>query len=406
MDGAHSRPVKTSGCRDNGQHDERGIRVSTPADALGLLDMISAAEHLDEGLIVTNDKSIEVYSNPLAKDLLSRSRKNLSDLQSDTGSDCQLRRQEFELLEGPPGLLEVNSTKRVLDDQSYCFYHLKRKEKLHAGEIPHLSKIIDNTVNSNIRSQRRRIEELTDLLIQSQTEQTGLYAQVRALEEAKSNLEFFGQIVARDMKECFSSLMIAARMLSEIKTLDPPEELDKLKRYSQHIIEKIQNLDQLAQDISSFSQSGVNGIEWSDFELEEVVVSALRGIHGLVRQRRAEIKLKNSSLLLGNLNLLSLALQDLFSYLIEESETDFPHIEVKSVRFASETLISLECVEEGAPEKQIPIRDALRKVSIAKKIIEAHGGKLWRKSETEAGMKRPNFIFTLSSWGKSDSTEN
>jgi light-regulated signal transduction histidine kinase (bacteriophytochrome) len=319
-------------------------------------------------------------------------------------TDLAKEARRIKLKTAPPSnkesQIEVFVEAQCVEDHDFFLVHLFEKDPQDRGETSHLNKIIDNTVNTSIERQKHRIQELTNLVLETQEQQRGLYAQVRVLEEAKNNLEFFGQIIGRDIKECFSSLMIAARLISEIKTLEPPQELERLRRYSSHIMEKIQSIDRLAQDIISFSHSGMNGLEWSDFYLESAVVSAMKAIHSDISESRTEVKVMNNCHIQGNPNLISLALQDLLLKIIQESKTDPAFIEVRAVNLGSETVVSLS-EKMGGPQRLIDLHanrshQLAKRAPIAKKIIEAHGGKLWKRIDPD--FLGANYFFTLASW--------
>lgn len=226
---------------------------------------------------------------------------------------------------------------------------------------------------------------------------------ITALNRSNADLERFAHICAHDLNEPFRTIANYGQLLKEgfMDQLDP-----KAKEYMEHILKSIKHVEGLIDGILAYSQLDATGLNKSIFSLNSIIKSLQIVLQRNIKEKNAFIYSDKLPNVYGDKPLISCVFQNIINNAIKFNKSDIPivFINYKEIRN-----FFLFCIEDNGigidPAYQKQIFELFRRLhhtseyegtgmglSVSKKIIEAHGGRIWLKSILNEGSQ---FFFTL-----------
>ncbi len=226
---------------------------------------------------------------------------------------------------------------------------------------------------------------------------------IQALNKSNSELERFAHICAHDLNEPLRTIANYNRIIEdEYKDKMGPE----AAKYLENISKSIKHMNNLVNGILAYAQFERSGLNKLSFSLETIITSLKMILEKKMKDKGAFIYSDNMPFIYGDRGLIACVFQNLISNALKFNESDIPIIYV-TVKEKKNAFIF--CVEDNGigidPKYHHKIFALFERLhhtskyegtgvglSISKKIIEAHGGKLWLKSSVANGSQ---FFFSI-----------
>ncbi|MDO4264740.1 MAG: ATP-binding protein, partial [Deinococcus sp.] len=228
------------------------------------------------------------------------------------------------------------------------------------------------------------------------------------LEQSNAELKHFAFIASHNLQEPLRTVAIQSERL--LDSLNSPTE--KQQRYNSYIRENIQRMQSLLQDLRSFTELGSRLQEPRPVDLGRKVEYALQGLQQEVRRTGAQVTLDGDlPAVLGD----PAQVQELLTRLLDNAlkftaPGQAPEIHVAAQQDGNWVEISVQDRGIGiAPEHFEQIFTVFQRLhgrerysgngiglSVARRIAELHGGRLWVESRPGGGS---TFRFTLPAAG-------
>jgi len=268
---------------------------------------------------------------------------------------------------------------------------------------------VTTAINGELRRRQREVMVLKDRVLEQrrvELEQTS--GEVVKLGEERRNFVRFLSVVAHDLQ---SPLVATQSLLSYMVDGYTGDLTDGQKDLMQRGIRRIDNLLMLITDLLNIPriEAGQLKREMREVSLNEVVKLATDGLENLSRQKGLTLKVelpKSSPRVYGANRKLQEVVTNLVSNAINYTREGSVHVKVTD----AENEASVEVIDTGVgiPPDEFPrlFEDFFRGsnvgakgtglgLSISKRIIEAHGGKIWAESPAPETGKGTKFTFTL-----------
>ena len=247
---------------------------------------------------------------------------------------------------------------------------------------------------ADVKETRAQIEEANQLLEQ----------QAEELTRSNRDLEQFAYVASHDLQEPLRKVASFCQLLQRryAGQLD-----DRADQYIGFAVDGAQRMQRLINDLLAFSRIGRLTNGFTDVDLNNVVLDAAGQFDGAREQTGAEISFADLPVVQGEEPLLGALFANLIGNALKFRHPDrTPRILISAQRIDDEYDISVEDNGIGiAPEfadkvfvifQRLHAKEAYPGtgigLSIAKKIIEYHGGRIWIDKEHREGTL---FRFTL-----------
>lgn len=206
--------------------------------------------------------------------------------------------------------------------------------------------------------------------------------------------------------------LTALKSMLEVGLRDKNMEIKEARKLISESIEETDNLKKLSDSLLELARENGNKIIFEKVKIKEVAVSAIKKVENRALKKRIEIIAKiNGTCVMGNKEKLSEVLVILLDNAIKYSPKN-SQVRIMAKEGGNQTMIKVIDRGIGIEERDLPHiferfyrADKARShigengyglgLSIAKKIIEEHGGKILVKSESGVGSEfkitLPNF---------------
>ena len=227
-----------------------------------------------------------------------------------------------------------------------------------------------------------------------------------ALEElARSNrdLEQFAYVASHDLQEPLRMVATYTQLLAERYQgkLDPGAD-----KYIHYAVDGALRMQTLVQDLLTFSRVGRGGIELHPVNVGELLRLVLKNLQAAMDATGARVTFGSLPTAVADRTLLMQLFQNLIANAIKFHGPEPPVIQVTAERKARKWVFSVKDNGIGIAPEHAEIVFAIFKrlhtheeypgsgigLSICKKIVEQHGGRIWVESRPGQGS---NFKFTL-----------
>ncbi|MBS0271661.1 MAG: PAS domain-containing protein [Proteobacteria bacterium] len=226
---------------------------------------------------------------------------------------------------------------------------------------------------------------------------------ITALNHSNGELERFAHICAHDLNEPLRTIASYGQLLeADFKNELGPVACGHLN----NITKSIKHMKALVDGILAYSQMDTAGLKKTHFSLNHLMKALLMVLEKKIKEKNAFIYCDKLPQIYADKALIGRVLQNLISNALKFNKSDIPIIYVTTKERKNSILF---CVEDNGigiePKYQQQIFDLFKRLhhaseysgtgvglSLSKKIVEAHGGKMWVKSIPNEGSR---FFFTL-----------
>ncbi|MBY0502041.1 MAG: PAS domain S-box protein [Alphaproteobacteria bacterium] len=226
---------------------------------------------------------------------------------------------------------------------------------------------------------------------------------IKTLNQSNAELEKFAHICAHDLNEPLRTIANYSRILEQEYTHELSYEA---KRCLHNITKSVKHMNTLVNGILAYSQFGASSLTKNFFSLEQVVNSVKLVLEKKIKDKKAFIYVDGNPKIYGDMVLIARVLQNLINNALKFNESDMPIVYISVKEKKSYWLFCVEDNGIGIQRKYYKkIFDLFSRLhppsrykgtgiglSVSKKIIEVHGGKIWVKSLINSGTQ---FLFTL-----------
>jgi signal transduction histidine kinase len=251
-------------------------------------------------------------------------------------------------------------------------------------------------------SARRALEEKRLRGLRRQSEEA-LAQKVAELARSNSELEQFAYVASHDLQEPLRMIANYTQLLAERYRGRLDEQADKYIDYS---VDGAVRMQALIQDLLKFSRVGRGTIEPRTTDCHTVVEQALKNLQAAVEDSGAVVNWNGLPTVMADLSQLTQVFQNLIANAIKFHGTEAPVIQIDAEKKENEWVLTVSDNGIGIPaENRQEIFVIFRRLhtrteyagngiglSICKKIIERHGGKIWIEAQDKSGSC---FKFTL-----------
>jgi signal transduction histidine kinase len=258
-------------------------------------------------------------------------------------------------------------------------------------------------------TERRRAEQeasqLNAELEQRVTERT---AELRAvndnLKRSNADLERFAYVASHDLQEPLRMVSAYVDLLARRYQGKLDKDADE---YIHYAVDGASRMRLLISDLLSYSRTGMQAAPVGPADLEKTLQAALENLHILCEETQVAIVHEPLPVVQGDQAGLVLVLQNLISNAIKFRKPDrAPRVEVLAIRHGDEWQVAVADNGIGFNSQYagriFEIFQRLHSaraypgtgigLAISKRIVEAHGGRMWAESEEGVGSK---FWFSL-----------
>ncbi|MCI4668843.1 MAG: ATP-binding protein [Bacteroidia bacterium] len=224
------------------------------------------------------------------------------------------------------------------------------------------------------------------------------------LSSSNEDLRQFAHVTSHDLREPLRSIGSFASLL-KMKYYNKID--DESNEFINFIVKGVERMDKLLADLLAYSVVGVFDTEYEEVNVNAVIENIIRTLHKEKATQGVKIKLSDLPVVKGNAS----QLNQLFYHLIDNSlkfrKDEAPRIEIRAEKRGRKYLFSVEDngigMEKEYKDKIFGLFLRLHNkrsqyqgtgvgLSICKKIVEQHKGRIWIDSEPGAGT---TVFFTL-----------
>ena len=223
------------------------------------------------------------------------------------------------------------------------------------------------------------------------------------LERSNKELEQFAYVASHDLQEPLRMVASYTELLEERYKGELDEKADK---YIGYAVDGAKRMQRLINDLLVLSRVNTRGKPFETVNCNDLVEKVLQGLGSTLNEKQAQIKADPLPTLTGDHTQLFQLFQNLISNAVKFHGAEKPVVKISAKQDNSEWIFSIRDNGIGIdPEffdrifvifQRLHERDAYQGtgigLSIAKKIVERHGGKIWVESEPGAGS---TFYFSL-----------
>lgn len=269
-------------------------------------------------------------------------------------------------------------------------------------EVGKLSRAFNEMAGKLKETTANRDELRKEVAIREKLEKA-LVQHIAELDKLNGELDEFAYVASHDLQEPLRKLVIFSEWLrKDVPGYLPPRAEDDIR----FIQDAAQRMQQLVRDILALSRMGRGDMNVSQVEMEKVVDQALDNLAVRLQESGAEIVRFPLPTVTGDFNLLVQLYQNLLGNALKFVETLPPRIRIDAELFDGNWVFSVrdngiglspEYAEQiFLPFKRLHGRTKFEGsgigLSICRKIIERHFGRIWVESEEGKGA---HFRFTL-----------
>jgi len=242
-------------------------------------------------------------------------------------------------------------------------------------------------------------------LVEEALAEQALELSQRDKELARSNVELeqFAYVASHDLQEPLRMIANYTQLLAERYRGKLDEQADKYIAYS---VDGAVRMQSLIKDLLTFSRFGKAEIEVQTVDCGAVVEQALKNLQAAVQESGAMVGWSGLPLVMADASLLAQVFQNLIGNAIKFHGVEKPVIQIDAEKNGDEWVLTVSDNGIGIPtESRQDIFVVFRRLhtraeypgngiglSMCKKIIERHGGKLWVEGQAKPGSL---FKFTL-----------
>ncbi len=244
-------------------------------------------------------------------------------------------------------------------------------------------------------SVRKALEEkrLRDLRLKSERE---LASKVAELARSNEELEQFAYVASHDLQEPLRMIASYTQLLSDRYQGKLDEQADKYIAYS---VDGATRMQALIHDLLKFSRVGKAEIEIAVTDCRTAVEQAVKNLRATIEQSGAVVNWNNLPAVMAEGSQLTQVFQNLIANAVKFHGPDKPVIQIDAQPRGQEWIFAVSDNGLGIPQENWnDVFVIFRRLhgraeypgngiglSICKKIIERHGGKIWIEAQPSPG---------------------
>ncbi len=223
------------------------------------------------------------------------------------------------------------------------------------------------------------------------------------LSRSNRELEQFAYVASHDLQEPLRAISSYTQLLAKKYQSNLDAQADK---YIHYIVDGATNMQQLIQDLLSFSRVGTHGKELAVTDCEVVLNRVLDNLNVAIIESDVIVTYDSLPVVMGDDIQLSQLLQNLIGNAIKFRSQELPRVHISAELKAKEWIFSVRDngigIEPEYFERIFTIFQRLHTrreyagtgigLAVCKKIVERHGGKIWVESELGVGT---TFYFSI-----------
>jgi light-regulated signal transduction histidine kinase (bacteriophytochrome) len=241
----------------------------------------------------------------------------------------------------------------------------------------------------------------TNEQLQHSNEQLAILNQ--EFQRSNQELEQFAYVASHDLQEPLRAIAGYTQLLVN----EYRDRLDETAlEYADFIVDGAKRMQQLIQDLLTYSRVGTRGQEFAPTDCNAVLQQALQNLQVAIADNQATITAEPLPTVNGDRNQLVQLLQNLIGNAIKFHRDEPPHVYITAQKQDNDWLFQIQDNGIGIkPQYLERIFEVFKRLhtrreypgtgiglAICKKIATRHGGRIWAKSESGVGTI---FYFTI-----------
>jgi light-regulated signal transduction histidine kinase (bacteriophytochrome) len=226
---------------------------------------------------------------------------------------------------------------------------------------------------------------------------------MQELVRSNAELEQFACVASHDLQEPLRMVSSYAQLLGKRYQGRLDSEADLFIHYA---VDGTKRMQQLIQDLLTYSRIGTSDTSLETVECDAVCHLAVKNLRVSIEEKGAVVTHDSLPTVIGDKTQITQLFQNLISNALKFHGENSPRVHISSEQKGNEWVFSVEDNGIGiAPEFSMRIFDIFQRLhsrdrypgsgvglSICKKIVERHGGRIWVESEPGNGSR---FYFTI-----------
>jgi PAS domain S-box-containing protein len=288
---------------------------------------------------------------------------------------------------------ETGATKRVMESPGVLSALRADGEEFHMEASISHAKIGARTLFTVI---------IRDITEREQVKEK-LATKVQELTRSNAELEQFAYVASHDLQEPLRMIANYTQLLAERYRGKLDEQADK---YIHYAVDGATRMQTLIQDLLKFSRVGRAELQPRTTECGAVVEQAVNNLRAAVQESGAVVSWSGLPMVMADASQLTQVFQNLIANAIKFHGAEVPRIEINAEKKDHEWVITVSDNGIGIPAeswsdifvifRRLHTRDEYAGngigLSICKKIVERHGGRIWIEAQSKPGCC---FKFTL-----------
>jgi PAS domain S-box-containing protein len=302
-------------------------------------------------------------------------------------------------------ILDTETAKMVSRNYKKCIE--EKKPVSFEGEYGNSVYMINCVPILDNNSQVEYILVLSVNITKIKKHEEELKSLTQKLKRSNAELEQFAYVASHDLQEPLRTVKSFTQIMTNVFKEELGDLDDKYKKYINHIINGTERMKSLITDLLSYSRVSSKGGDFKLIDLNEILIAVIDSLKGRIEKTNTIIHYEKMPKAFGDPSQIFQVFQNLISNAIKfrQKEKD-PKIKISAEEKDNEYLFSVSDNGIGIDDKYFErIFVIFRRLhsndkypgsgiglSVCKKIINRHGGKIWVESRSGEGS---TFYFTL-----------
>lgn len=227
---------------------------------------------------------------------------------------------------------------------------------------------------------------------------------IKELKRSNKELEVFAYVASHDLQEPLRTITSFTQLLERRYRGKLDDDADE---FIEFIVDGANRMKQMILDLLEYSRITTKGQEFKPVNIENIINYALDSLNVLIKENDAVIKFDNLPIVNGDKSQLVRVFQNLISNAIKFRKDDkSPEICISAKKEGNEYIFKVADNGIGIEEQYFDVIFTIFKrlhtreeyegtgigLSVTKRVIERHGGKIWVESQPNKGT---TFYFTI-----------
>ncbi|HEY9730244.1 MAG TPA: ATP-binding protein [Chroococcales cyanobacterium] len=293
---------------------------------------------------------------------------------------------------------EVQLLMELADNVSYGILALRTQRDRQRAEESILR--LNQELEAKVKQRTTQLAQTNEQL-QHSNEQLAILNQ--EFQRSNQELEQFAYVASHDLQEPLRAIAGYTQLLVN----EYRDRLDETAlEYADFIVDGAKRMQQLIQDLLTYSRVGTRGQEFAPTDCNAVLQQVLQNLQVAIADNQATITAEPLPTVNGDRNQLVQLLQNLIGNAIKFHRDEPPHVYITAQKQDNDWLFQIQDNGIGIkPQYLERIFEVFKRLhtrreypgtgiglAICKKIATRHGGRIWAKSESGVGTI---FYFTI-----------